>query len=115
MRRPQAGASLPIPVARALRKLGHDIRTARLRRRLATAVMAERAAISRTTLNKAEKGEPGVAMGTYATLLFVLGMTERLAELADIKHDDAGLALVEEQLPTRIRHRRSRARMSADQ
>src|ERR1700730_10589950 len=38
------------------------------------AILAERASISRVTLSKVEKGEPGVAVGTYATILFTLGM-----------------------------------------
>ena len=96
-------ATLPIPVRRALRKVGTDIRDARRRRRIPTAVMAERALISRMTLNKVEKGDPGVSLGIYATVLFVLGMTDRLAELADARHDAVGLSLEEERLPQRIR------------
>lgn len=94
---------MPIPVSRALRKLGRDIRDARLRRRIPAAVLAARASISRTTLVKVEKGTPGVSIGIYVTLLFVLGMIDRLAELADIRHDERGLALEEERLPKRIR------------
>jgi DNA-binding XRE family transcriptional regulator len=100
--RHQASAS-PIPVRRALRKLGHDIRDARRRRRIPVAIMAERASTSRMTLNKIEKGEPGVAMGTYATVLFVLGMADRLADLVDPKNDAVGLALEDEHLPQRVR------------
>jgi transcriptional regulator with XRE-family HTH domain len=102
-------ATLPIPVRRALRKVGTDIRDARRRRRIPTAVMAERALISRMTLNKVEKGNPGVSLGIYATVLFVLGMTDRLAELADARHDAVGLSLEEERLPQRIRIRPVRA------
>ena len=98
--------TLPIPVRRALRKLGRDIRDARLRRRIPVAVLSERASISRMTLHKLEKGEPGVSIGIVATVLFVLGMTERLAELADIRHDEQGLALDERRLPQRIRRKR---------
>ena len=98
-------ATLPIPVRRALGKLGTDIRDARRRRRIPTAVMAERALISRMTLNKVEKGDPGVSLGIYATVLFVLGMTDRLADLADARHDAVGLSLEEERLPQRIRIR----------
>jgi transcriptional regulator with XRE-family HTH domain len=93
-------------VQRALRKLGRDIRDARLRRRIPVAVLAERASISRMTLHKLEKGEPGVSIGTVATVLFVLGMSERLADLADIRHDEQGLALDEQRLPQRIRRKR---------
>lgn len=98
--------TLPIPVRRALRKLGQDIRDARLRRRIPTTVMAERASISRTTLNKVEKGDPGVALGNYANVLFVLGLAERLSDLADVRTDTLGLALEEERLPQRIRRPR---------
>jgi len=54
----------PIPVRRALRKLGQDIRDARRRRRIPMEIMAERASISRTTLTKVEKGDPGVSIYT---------------------------------------------------
>lgn len=103
IRKSKASSASPIPVRRALRKLGHDIRDARRRRRIPVAIMAERASISRMTLNKVEKGEPGVSIGTYATVLFVLGMADRLADLADPKNDSVGLTLEEEHLPQRIR------------
>jgi hypothetical protein len=98
---------LPIPVRRALRKLGHDIRDARRRRRIPASIAAERASISRTTLVKIEKGDPGVAMGHYATVLFVMGMAERLGDLADPRNDSVGLQLEEEHLPQRIRSKRT--------
>jgi DNA-binding XRE family transcriptional regulator len=103
MRTSRASVVLPIPAKHALRKLGHDIRDARRRRRIPVAIAAERASISRTTLVKIEKGDPGVAIGIYATVLFVMGMVERLADLADPKNDSVGLQLEEEHLPQRIR------------
>lgn len=103
MRTTRSSVVLPIPARRALAKLGHDIRDARRRRRIPSAVAAERASISRMTLLKVEKGNPGVAMGSYATVLFVLGLSERLADVADPAHDTTGLRLEEEHLPQRIR------------
>jgi len=97
---------LPIPVQRAIKKLGHDIQCARRRRRLPMKLMAERAGISRTTLGKIEKGEPGVSFGHYASVLFVLGMIDRLADFADVTKDFLGLDLAEEHLPKRIRIKR---------
>jgi hypothetical protein len=96
---------LPLPVKRALAKLGDDIRSARLRRRIPTTIMAARAFVTRTTLLKVERGDPGVSLGTYATVLFILGLTSRLADLADVRSDDVGLQLEEERLPQRIRQR----------
>jgi len=97
------GPKVPVPVIRALRKLGHDIRDARRRRRIPVAILAERASISRTTLNRIEKGDPAASLGNYATVLFALGMVERLADVADPRHDSVGLELEEERLPQRIR------------
>ena len=96
-------ATLSIPARRALLKLGQDIQTARRRRRIPTQLMAERAGISRSTLAKIEKGASSVALGHYAMVLFILGMIERLAGLADITQDEVGLSLDEEHLPKRIR------------
>lgn len=94
---------LPLPVKRTLAKLGQDIRSGRLRRRITTKMMAERAFITRTTLLKVERGDPGVSLGIYATVLFILGLTSRLADLADVRGDEIGLQLEEERLPKRIR------------
>ena len=97
---------LPLPVKRALAKLGGDLKSARLRRRLTTMMVAERAFISRSTLIKAERGDPGVSLGIYATVMFVLGLADRFAALADVRTDDVGLQLEEGRLPQRIRARR---------
>jgi transcriptional regulator with XRE-family HTH domain len=103
MEKGQSSSRAPIPVVRALRKLGHDIRDARRRRRIPVAILAERASISRMTLNKVEKGDLGVAAGTYATILFALGMIDRFADVADPRYDIVGRELEEEHLPERIR------------
>jgi transcriptional regulator with XRE-family HTH domain len=95
--------TVPMPVLRALRKLGADIRDARRRRRIPVSILAERASISRTTLNRIEKGDPAASLGNYATVLFALGMVDRLADLADPTHDAVGRELEEEHLPQRIR------------
>lgn len=69
--------------------------------------MAERALISRATLHRAERGDPSVSMGVYATLLFVLGLADRLSALADVSADPVGMGLAEAALPRRIRTRES--------
>lgn len=102
-----ANAALPLPVRRALKKLGADISTARRRREISTLLMAERALISRMTLHRAERGDPSVSIGVYATLLFVLGLTDRLSALADPGADLLGMSLAENALPKRIRAKES--------
>ena len=95
--------TLPIPVTRVLRKLGHDIKDARLRRRIPMAIVAQRASISKPTLIRVERGDSSVSIGSYATVLFVMGMAERLGDLVDSRNDPVGLRLEEENLPKRIR------------
>jgi transcriptional regulator with XRE-family HTH domain len=103
MKASRALPALPVSLTRALAKLGHDLAAARKRRRLTMALTAERALISRTTLARVERGDPGVSMGIYGTVLFVLGMGVRIGDLADIRTDEVGIALDEERLPQRVR------------
>lgn len=93
----------PAAVRRALVNLGADISAARRRRRLPLEVLAERALTTRQTISRIEQGDARVAMGTWATVLFVLGLAERLGDLAAPAHDQLGLTLDEERLPARVR------------
>ena len=102
----RSGGVLPLPVVRVLRKLGRDIKDARRRRRIPVAIAAQRASISKTTWLKVEKGDPGVQAGTYITVLFVLGLVDRVSALADPSTDSVGLRLEEEHLPQRVRNKR---------
>jgi transcriptional regulator with XRE-family HTH domain len=100
--RSKALPSLPLPVLRSLKKLGADIADARRRRRIPTTLMAKRVMISRATLARVEKGSPQVSLGIYATVLFILGLDKRLADIADVRADDIGLGMDEDRLPKRI-------------
>ena len=103
----RTSAILPLKTRKALRQLGSDLRDARKRRRLPTAVVAERAQISLPTLRRVEKGDASVSLGVYATVLWVLGLSERLGRLAAPETDAIGLELEEERLPKRIHLKRS--------
>jgi transcriptional regulator with XRE-family HTH domain len=72
------------------------------------AIVAERASVSKSTLIRIERGDPSVAVGNYARVLFVIGMIDRMTDLADAKNDPVGLQLEEENLPKRIRGARRR-------
>lgn len=100
--------TLPLPVLRALHKFGHDLKDARRRRRIPMAIAAQRASISKPTLIRVERGDPSVSIASYATVLFVLGMADRLGDLAAAKNDPVGLQLEEENLPKRIRTRKQK-------
>ncbi len=93
----------PLPAIRALRKLGADIRAARLRRRIPMVIIAERAQISRATLDKVEKGDAGASIGAYASVLFALGLADHLGEVASLQNDPVGQRLEAQALPKRIK------------
>ncbi len=67
---------------RVLNELGENMRLARLRRKLSTEQVSERANISRKTLWNIESGLPSVAMGIYCKVLFVLGLEKDLLKVA---------------------------------
>jgi len=100
---------LPPKVRRSLAKLGIDLATARKKRSLTTAMMAERLGVAKSTYLRVEKGDPTVSMGVYAMALFVLGFGDALGEIVDPRRDDQGLLLDTERLPKRVRVKKSAA------
>jgi len=98
----------PPGTRRTIRKLGDDIRTARLRRNLTMEIIADRAATSRPTLARIEKGDPSVSIGIIGAVLQALNLLDGLAELADPGRDSIGLEISRDNLPKRSYSRRSR-------
>ncbi len=96
------------PEQQLLTAFGERLRLARLRRDLGTAVVAARASISRTTLQRAEDGSPAVTMGTYLRILSVLQLSGDLEGLA--KDDRLGRKLQDLGLPERKRARKREAK-----
>ncbi len=86
---------------RILHALGENIRLARLRRRLTTIQVSERAGISRSTLYAVEKGAPGVSLGSYTQVLHVLGLEKDLLSVA--RDDELGRKLQDAGLLTKKR------------
>jgi DNA-binding XRE family transcriptional regulator len=95
--------TLPPKVKRALTKLGADVALARKKRSLTAVMMAERIGVAKSTYLKVEKGDPSVALGTYAMTFFVLGLGDVLGEILDARRDDQGLLLDAARMPKRVR------------
>ncbi|MFZ5957758.1 helix-turn-helix domain-containing protein [Pseudomonas knackmussii] len=90
---------------RLLLGFGERIRLARLRRDLSMVTVAEEAGLSRETLNKVERGDPGVALGSYARVLEVLGLAGDIDLWA--QNDDHGRQLQDDRLPKRASRRKA--------
>lgn len=93
---------LPLVIRRELKQLGADIQRCRRRRRLTAVMVAERAQISRPTLRRVERGDAAVGLGVYATVLWVLGLGDRIGSLAAVETDLIGLSMEVERLPLRV-------------
>lgn len=86
---------------RILSEFGENIKLARLRRKLSSEQVAERANISRPTLTEIEKGSPTVSIGSYFSVLQVLGLEKDFLLLA--KDDVLGRKLQDAKINTQRR------------
>lgn len=82
-------------------ELGGNVKLARLRRRLSAEQVAERAGISRSTLNFIENGYEGVSIGYYLKVLKVFGLEDDILLIA--KDDKLGRKLQDAKLFTKER------------
>lgn len=87
---------------RALKALGANIKTARLKRRISVNGFAERIGVSERTVMRLEKGDDGVSIGTLTMACLVLGELDRISGFLDAGSDDTGLLLDRDTLPKRI-------------
>lgn len=94
---------LPLPVERALRRVGQSISLARRRRHMSQDMLAERIGASVNTVRRMEDGNPGTALQHFARALQVFGELNKLELLLDSSQDTVGLTLMDENLPQRVR------------
>jgi transcriptional regulator with XRE-family HTH domain len=95
--------SLPPSATQAIQKLGENLQVARKRRGITMEEMASRMFVSRQTLARLEKGEPGVALGVLSSALWVLGLHDQIRELAAPERDEIGAFRERQKLPQRVR------------
>lgn len=95
----------PYPVEQALQRLGANLRTARLRRNLTIAEVAEKIGTGPRAVSDAEKGKPSTGVAVYVALLWAFDLMARFTDVADPASDEEGQALA-------LSRERSRARMA---
>lgn len=86
---------------RALQQVGEQFKLARLRRKLSSEQVSERAAIGTSTLWRIEKGDSGVALGNYFLVLVALGLEGDILKLAS--DDELGRKLQDAALVSKKR------------
>lgn len=98
-------AAPPYPVAQALTHLGANLRTARIRRKMTIADVANRLGTGPRAVMDAEKGKASTGIVVYASLLWLYDLLQPLEDLADPLKDKEGLAL--QSATERMRARRA--------
>ena len=93
----------PYPVEQALKRLGENLRTARIRRRMTVADVAERIGTGPRAVMEAEKGKASTGIVVYAGLLWLYDLLGPLEDLADPLKDKEGLALQSTKSRARVR------------
>ncbi len=96
----------PYPVEQALQKLGVNLRTARLRRRLTIHEAAEKIGTGPRAVSDAERGKPSTSIAVYSALLWVYDLLGTFEDLANPLQDEQGLALASR--GDRVRARKGR-------
>ncbi len=86
-------AAVPYQVEKTLKKLGANLKTARLRRNLTIVDAAQKIGTSRFVVADAEKGKPSTSVATYAALLWAYGLIDQLIDIADPARDAEGTTL----------------------
>jgi transcriptional regulator with XRE-family HTH domain len=93
----------PYPIEQSLKRLGENLRTARIRRNLTIANAAERIGTGPRAVMDAEKGKPSTGIAVYAALLWLYDLLYELDEVAEPANDREGLTLESARQRTRAR------------
>ena len=83
----------PYAVEQAIKRLGNNLRTARLRRNLTIEDIAEKIGTGPRAVRDAEKGKPSTGLVVYTALLWAYDLLEPISALANPAYDEEGLSL----------------------
>ncbi|MGA2551613.1 MAG: helix-turn-helix domain-containing protein [Burkholderiaceae bacterium] len=96
----------PYPVEQTLKRLGANLRTARLRRNLTIADMAAKIGTGQRAVTDAEKGKSSTGIAIYAAMLWALGLLDQMVGVAAPECDEQGQTLALSRQRARARPRR---------
>src|ERR1700691_4977875 len=96
----------PYPVDQALKRLGANLRTARIRRGYTIDEVGPKIGTGRRAIMDAEKGKASTGVGFYVALLWVYDLLQPLEDLANPVKDEQGLTFAAAKEKTRARKSR---------
>ena len=83
----------PYAVEKTLKRLGTNLRTARLRRNQTIEDVAEKIGTGRRAVMDAEKGKGSTSSAVYIALLWAYDLLDQMRDVADPALDEEGLNL----------------------
>jgi transcriptional regulator with XRE-family HTH domain len=95
----------PEEVTAQLRKIGENIKKARIRRRWSKEELATRIGVERRTIARLEAGSPGITAGVLFSTLWVFGLQDTARDIATPELDKAGEFLDKQREPKRVRNK----------
>ncbi len=95
--------SPPFPVEAALKRLGANLRTARLRRGYTIEDVAKKIGTGHRAVMDAEHGKPSTGIAIYAALLWTFDLLGPFEDLGNPLKDEQGLVWASRREPTRAR------------
>ena len=93
----------PYPVEQALKRVGHNLRLARLRRKLTIEEAAQKIGTGTRAVRDAENGKPSTSIAVYTALLWLYDLLQPFEDLADPLKDKEGLTLAADKENKRAR------------
>lgn len=99
----------PYDVEHCIRRLGENLRLARVRRNLTIEDVAERIGTGPRAVRDAEKGSPSTGLVVYAALLWLYDQLYELEAVADPTKDEVGLSLELARERVRVRKKKGLA------
>lgn len=83
----------PYQVEQTLKRFGHNLRVARLRRKQTIAEVAEKIGTGPRAVRDAESGKASTGIAVYTALLWLYDLLQPFEDLANPLKDQQGLAL----------------------
>ena len=83
----------PYAVEKAIKRLGTNLRTARLRRNLTIEDVAQKIGTGPRAVSDAEKGKISTSIAVYTALLWACDLLDQMRDVADPALDEEGLNL----------------------
>lgn len=93
----------PYAVDQALKRLGANLRTARVRRGLTVDEVSKKIGTGIRAVADAERGKASTGVAVYVALLWAYDLLGQFDSVADPAHDTEGAALAKTREPSRAR------------